>query len=158
MNEVITIVFSDLFKREKKWYSIQDIKFLFPISFRMLRDAAVCTIIWFVPIYLIFGLDFILTRNGLIVSILPVVLMTWVISKPQVVFNNKSFYSWALCNIKYLFSPKYYTDGKSSKINNGDKMDGDFVIWIGDSHLDDDGNVINVNKGKISKVKRSKSS
>jgi hypothetical protein len=82
--------------------------------------------------------------------------MTWVISKPQVAFNNKSFYSWALCNIKYVFSPKYYSDGKASKINNGDKMDGDFVIWLGDSHLDDNGNVIIVNQGK--KVKRSKSS
>lgn len=156
MNEVITIVFSDLFKREKKMYSVQDFKLLVPLSLKMVGNVLLCTMIWFLPIYLIFGLGFVIQPKGLLISVGPVVLMTMFISKPSVVFNNKSFYSWAFCNIKYVFAPKYYTDGKSSSINNGDRMNGDFVIWMRDSLLDDDGNdiMIDADDGKKNRSRK----
>ena len=135
------IVFTNFFKREKKLYALGDISLTRPISFKLAGNLLLCIGLWTVPLCAIFGFSSILS-SPLIAAIYigPAIGDGFLISKPSAIFNNKSFYSFVACQVKYLFEPKYYTDLKVSKINDGDKIDTDFSVWLGDSWLDDYGN------------------
>lgn len=141
MNPVTIIVFTDFFKREKKLYSLGDISLARPISFKLAGNILLCLAVWTFPLVKIFGFTAMMSSPFATAIMLgPAILMGFLISKPSAIFNNKSFYAFVGCNIKYMFSPKYWTDMKASSINNGDKVNSDFRFWIGDTWLDDDGN------------------
>lgn len=137
MNGVTTLVFSDLFKREKKMYSFNDWKLLVPMSFQMLLNFCLSMLLWTVPVLMVWKMGAVGSWYSMIITFGPPIGFTALVSKPNVIFNNKNFYRWLFCNIRYAFMPKYYADGKPCKINNGDHVKCDFVIWLGDEEYDD---------------------
>ena len=141
MEGITIIVFTDFFKREKKLYALGDISFARPISFKLAGNILLGIFVYTFPLVKILGVNALLS-SPLMAALMvgPAVGFGFLISKPSAIFNNKSFYSFVACQIRYLFSPKYWTDMKSSTINNGDKANGDFRVWIGDTWLDDYGN------------------
>lgn len=141
MHPIEIIVFTDFFKREKKLYALGDIALTRPISFKLAGNILLFLGLWTFPIVKIFGMGALISSPYVaIITLGPAIGMGFLVSKPNAIFNHKSFYTWILCNIKYALSPKYWCDMKSSTINNGDKVNGDFRVWIGDTWLDDYGN------------------
>lgn len=137
MNGVVTLVFSSLFKRERKMYSFSDWKLLVPLTFQRVMNLVLSFTVWSVPILFIFKEDAISNWFGFAMTFGPPIGFTILVSKPQVIFNNKNFYVWVWCHIKYMLEPKYYTDWKPCNINNGDHVKCDFTIWLGDPQYND---------------------
>ena len=131
MNEVFVVVFSSLFQREKKLYALEDWKLLVPLSFKSTANLILCMAIWALPIILIFKGGILSSWFWLLLTFGPPIGFSMIISKPNAVFNNKNFYAWLWCQIRYMTSPKCYADGKSCTIDNT-KTNGDFVMWMGD--------------------------
>ena len=70
----------------------------------------ILTLIWSVPIGIllfpwgVYSAFFVLA---------PPILLAQLMSKP--IWGSKSFFSWAKCQLKFLFSPRRYYDGKGIK-------------------------------------------
>lgn len=158
MEGINVIVFTDFFKREKKLYALGDISFTRPISFKLAGNILLGLFVWTFPLVKIFGIGA-LFSSPVVAALMvgPAVGFGFLISKPSAIFNNKSFYSFVACQVKYLLSPKYWTDMKSSTIRNGDKADGDFKVWLGDTWLDDYGNPLGSTDGNASTSRSKKS-
>ena len=158
MGGINIIVFTDFFKREKKLYSLGDIAFARPISFKLAGNILLGLFVWTFPLVKIFGMNALLSSPFVAALMIgPGVGAGFLISKPSAIFNNKSFYSFLACQVKYLLSPKYWTDGKVSTINNGDKVNSDFRVWLGDTWLYDYGNPLE-NKERNAQAKAEKKS
>lgn len=132
--EITILVFSSLLKRERKIYAFDDLKFLVPLSLKLTGNIVLCLLIWALPMIMIFKFSVISNQFLLFTTFGVPIALALFISKPNAVFNNKNFYSWLLCNMKYMISSRYITDGKASGITNGDTMGLDSVIWLGDDN------------------------
>lgn len=115
---------TNLFTKEILLYSIFDIRFKQPVRFMLLVYSIINMLIWSLPWFLVF-------MNNLNVYTVfwifgPAFIMGWWMSKP--VWNNKSFSSWASCQIKYLFGPKKYYDNRAFKIVPKFKINNQFTV------------------------------
>lgn len=159
MDGINIVVITSFFKREKKLYSMGDIKLSKPLSLKLAANVLLFVIIWTGTLGGLFGFSAILSNPymGLFMTV-PGVLLGMGVSKPHVIFNNKSFYTWAICYIKYFLSPRFWADMKECKIENGMKAKAEYAIWLGDTEFDDDGDalpysVINPERAKRNKRK-----
>lgn len=141
---ITIVVFTNFFKREKKLYSLGDISLPRPISFKLLFNTLLGLFTWTGLWIKLLGWGA-LAQNPIqtLFMVGPAIGLGYLISRPSAIFNHKTFYKFMWCQIRYTFSPRFWCDMKASSIKNGDKTNGNYTVWVGDSWFDDFWNPLN---------------
>lgn len=145
------IVFTSFFKREKKLYAMGDIAFPKPIPFKLLGFIILGLVVWTLPIIQLFGGNFMIIFKGpaYAVGIIgPAIGIGFMLSRPCAIFNNKTFFKYAICQIKFLINPKNWCDLHTPTVTDKSHVDAEHTIWLADSALNKKKKAKNV--GKIS--------
>lgn len=127
MNDYLIVKdMTNLFTKEIMLYSLFDLRFKKPVRFMLLVYILLLGLIWSVPAGFILIKIFGFNVWSATVILGPTIVLANLMSKP--IWNNKSFFSWFSCQIKFLFSPKKFYDNRA--INPGGKLkfDNQFTV------------------------------
>lgn len=116
---------TNLFTKEILLYSLFDLKFKRPVRFMLFVYLILTLLLWAVPLF------FLVFKNHLnpystAFMIIPPIVIANMMSKP--IWNNKSFFSWFKCQIKFIFSAKYYYDNRAIKFPSFLKFNNQFTV------------------------------
>lgn len=116
---------TNLFTKEILLYSLFDLKFKRPVRFMLFVYLILTLLLWAVPLF------FLVFKNHLnpystAFMIIPPIVIANMMSKP--IWNNKSFFSWFKCQIKFIFSAKHYYDNRAIKFPSFLKFNNQFTV------------------------------
>lgn len=116
---------TNLFTKEILLYSLFDLRFKKPVRFMLIVYFVLTFFLWTVPLFFLFFKNHINPYSVAFLLIPPFALAN-VMSKP--IWNNKSFFSWLKCQIRFIFSAKYYYDNRAIKFPLFLKFNNQFTV------------------------------
>ena len=127
MNDYLIVKdMTNLFTKEIMLYSLFDLRFKKPVRIMLLVYILLVGLIWSVPAGLVLIKIFGFNVWSATVIFGPTFVLANLMSKP--IWNNKSFFSWFSCQIKFLFSPKKFYDNRAINLGGKFKFDNQFTV------------------------------
>lgn len=126
MDGLRIINMTNFFSRELYLYSLGDLRLPQPISLKTAMYFILGAVVWSVPILLIFGIIF--NVFYLLLVLAGPVALAVLSSRP--IFGGRGLIDALVVTVKYLLSPRLYTDGTASSIDSDPNREVSHEFWI----------------------------